>query len=177
MSDIPVPYDFCPESSCTVAFTGHRTYDGSADAALRVVVRELYDRGMRTFLCGMAVGFDLAAATAVLACRGSMPGIELFAILPFEEQAKRFSGSDRELFRQVLAAADHTVVLSPAYHPGCYAVRNNYLVDHASVVVAWYDGCPGGTAYTVRRASKHRREVINLYSDLSVARHSVPRLF
>ncbi len=23
---------------------------------------------------------------------------------------------------------------------GCYAVRNNYLVEHASLLVAWYDG-------------------------------------
>ena len=44
----------------TVAFTGHRTYDGQAAAALRATVGELYARGFRTFLCGMAMGFDLA---------------------------------------------------------------------------------------------------------------------
>ena len=55
----------------TVAFTGHRTYDGQAAAALRATVGELYARGFRTFLCGMAMGFDLAAAEAVLACRDS----------------------------------------------------------------------------------------------------------
>ena len=40
----------------TVAFTGHRTYDGQAAAALRATVGELYARGFRTFLCGMAMG-------------------------------------------------------------------------------------------------------------------------
>jgi len=55
----------------TVAFTGHRTYGGQAAAALRATVGELYARGFRTFLCGMAMGFDLAAAEAVLACRDS----------------------------------------------------------------------------------------------------------
>ena len=55
----------------TVAFTGHRTYGGQAATALRATVGELYARGFRTFLCGMAMGFDLAAAEAVLACRDS----------------------------------------------------------------------------------------------------------
>ena len=48
----------------SVAFTGHRTYRGAAADALRRTVGELYARGFRTFLSGMAVGFDLAAAEA-----------------------------------------------------------------------------------------------------------------
>ena len=55
----------------SVAFTGHRTYRGAAADALRRTVGELYARGFRPFLCGMAMGFDLAAAEAVLACRDS----------------------------------------------------------------------------------------------------------
>ena len=62
------------ERLTTVAFTGHRTYGGQAAAALRATVGELYARGFRTFLCGMAMGFDLAAAEAVLACRDSETG-------------------------------------------------------------------------------------------------------
>ena len=173
----------------TVAFTGHRTYGGQAAAALRATVGELYARGFRTFLCGMAMGFDLAAAEAVLACRDSqtasvfspaaasaaafpsvaasaavppasafspavdsvsaffpephsphmpMPGLRLVAVIPFRGQESRFPAVDRERFRRVLAAADHSVTLSPSYHAGCYAVRNNYLVEHAALLVAWY---------------------------------------
>ena len=37
------------------------------------------------------------------------------------------------------------------------------LVDHAAVVVAWYDGGrEGGTAYTVKRARRSGVPVINL---------------
>ena len=57
----------------TAAFTGHRRYDGECDDALRAVVRELYGRGFRVFWSGMALGFDLAAAEAVLALRGELP--------------------------------------------------------------------------------------------------------
>ena len=60
----------------TAAFTGHRRYDGECDDALRAVVRELYGWGFRVFWSGMALGFDLAAAEAVLALRGELPGID-----------------------------------------------------------------------------------------------------
>ena len=237
----------------TVAFTGHRTYDGQAAAALRATVGELYARGFRTFLCGMAMGFDLAAAEAVLACRDSqtasvfspaaasaaafpsvaasaavppasafspaaasaaafpsvaasaavppapafspavdsvsaffpephsphmpMPGLRLVAVIPFRGQESRFPAVDRERFRRVLAAADHSVTLSPSYHAGCYAVRNNYLVEHAALLVAWYDGSPGGTHYTVRRALGRGLEFINLHPHSAALRQAEPTLF
>ena len=211
----------------TVAFTGHRTYGGQAAAALRATVGELYARGFRTFLCGMAMGFDLAAAEAVLACRDSetgsafspaafpastlapaassasafpaamvsasvfspasapdphfphtpMPGLRLVAVIPFRGQESRFPAVDRERFRRVLAAADHSVTLSPSYHAGCYAVRNNYLVEHAALLVAWYDGSPGGTHYTVRRALGRGLEFINLHPRPAALRQAEPTLF
>ena len=187
----------------TVAFTGHRTYDGQAAAALRATVGELYARGFRTFLCGMAMGFDPAAAEAVLACRASqtasvfspavdsvsaffpephsphmpMPGLRLVAVIPFRGQESRFPAVDRERFRRVLAAADHSVTLSPSYHAGCYAVRNNYLVEHAALLVAWYDGSPGGTHYTVRRALVRGLEFINLHPHSAALRQAEPTLF
>ena len=196
----------------TVAFTGHRTYGGQAAAALRATVGELYARGFRTFLCGMAMGFDLAAAEAVLACRDSetgsafspavdsaaassasvfspasapdphfphtpMPGLRLVAVIPFRGQESRFPAADRECFRRVLAAADHSVTLSPSYHAGCYAVRNNYLVEHAALLVAWYDGSPGGTHYTVRRALGRGLEFINLHAHPAALRQAEPTLF
>ena len=237
----------------TVAFTGHRTYGGQAATALRATVGELYARGFRTFLCGMAMGFDLAAAEAVLACRDSqtasalspaaasaaafpsaaasaavppasvlspaaasaaafpsvaasaavppasvfspavdsvsaffpephsphmpMPGLRLVAVIPFRGQESRFPAVDRERFRRVLAAADHSVTLSPSYHAGCYAVRNNYLVEHAALLVAWYDGSPGGTHYTVRRALVRGLEFINLHPHSAALRQAEPTLF
>lgn len=149
----------------TAAFTGHRTYDGSAGDLLRRTVGELYARGYRTFLSGMAVGFDLAAAEAVAACRDTMPGLRLVAVVPFAGQEVRFPAAGRERYRRVIAAADEVVVLSPVFHRGCYAVRNDYLVDHSSAVVAWYDGSAGGTHYTVRCAKRRGAEVLHLHPD------------
>lgn len=163
------------DPAATAAFTGHRTYDGRADEALRRTVGEWYARGIRTFLSGMAVGFDLAAAEAVLACREEMPGLRLKAVVPFSGQESRFSAPDRERFHRVLAAADETIVLSAVFHRGCYAVRNDYLVDRSSVLIAWYDGSPGGTRYTVRRARRKGRHVVHLHPTLCAA--TQPALF
>ena len=161
----------------SVAFTGHRTYRGAAADALRRTVGELYALGFRNFLSGMAVGFDLAAAEAVLELRERAPGVRLVAAVPFRGQEMRFSPADRERFRRVLAAADHSVTLSPSYHAGCYAVRNNYLVEHAALLVAWYDGSPGGTHYTVRRALVRGLEFINLHPHSAALRQAEPTLF
>ena len=145
-----------------LSFTGHRTYRDRAATALEEVVERFYARGFRIFLNGMAVGFDLAAAEAVLHCRARRPDIRLVAVIPFEGQETTFSEEDRRRYRQVRAAADEVVVLAPAYRRGCYAVRNDFLVDCAGAVVAWYDGSPGGTRYTWRRALRCGLEAANL---------------
>ena len=161
----------------SVAFSGHRTYCGEASDALRRTLEALYDRGFRTFLSGMAVGFDLAAAEAVLELGQRREGVRLVAAVPFHGQESRFSLGDRERFRRVLAAADGSVVLSPVYHRGCYAVRNNFLTDNARVLVAWYDGMSGGTHYTVRRALGRGLEFVNLHPSASAQDISAPTLF
>lgn len=160
-----------------VAFTGHRTYRGEAGDALSRTLEELHARGFRTFLSGMALGFDLAAAEAVLALRERCPEVRLIAAIPFPEQARRFPRDERVRYERVLAAADEAEVITPTYHPGCYAVRNNFLVDHARVLVAWYDGSPGGTRYTVGRALARGRELVNLHPQGPLFPPPVPTLF
>ena len=84
---------------------------------------------------------------------------------PFAEFGSLFSGADKGLYDKILAAADARVVVGEN-DKGAYMQRNDYLVNNASVVVAWYNNIPrGGTAYTVRRARKNRVEVVNLYPE------------
>ncbi|MDE6569485.1 MAG: DUF1273 domain-containing protein [Alistipes sp.] len=161
----------------SAAFTGHRTYRHEADETLRRTIRALYDSGIRSFLSGMAVGFDLAAAEAVLDCRKSLPGIRLVAVIPFRGQQQRFSATDRARFDRICAEADETIVLSETYNSGVYAVRNNYLVDHAATLITWYDGSPGGTRYTVEKALLQGRRLIHLHPATPQSVHPAPILF
>lgn len=152
-------------SSTAVAFTGHRSYDGRADRALAAAVAELWQRGFRTFLTGMAVGFDLAAAEAVLRLRDAGAGLTLVCAVPFPGQARRYPSADRLRYDAVLARADRTLVVAPHYRPDCYMRRNDLLVAESSLLLAWYDGSPSGTRYTVRRAQRCGVEVVNLWRD------------
>lgn len=150
---------------CTVAFTGRRHYAGEADEELRLVVRDLCERGFSRFLCGMSWGFDLAAGRIVAEYKREHPYVELIAVEPFEGFRQLFSGEDAAVYDMLLEVADERVVVSEEKE-GAYMLRNDYLVDNATVVVAWWDLISrGGTAYTVRRARKQRVEVINLYPD------------
>lgn len=149
----------------SAAFTGHRKYGGEADDELRLVVQDLYNRGITRFLCGMSWGFDLAAGRCVAELKQEYPYVELVAVEPFEGFRELFSGDAARLYDEVLAAADYRVVVCDNER-GAYMLRNDYLVDNAALVVAWYNNIPrGGTAYTVRRARKCHVEVVNLYPD------------
>lgn len=147
----------------TVSFTGHRTYQGEVNEHLRDVVRELYDRGFRRFLIGMAWGFDLAAGKAVIELKARHGDVELIAVLPYADFGKLFHDVELALYDEVLAAADEVVVVSEMGGNLSFIRRNNFLVDNASIVVAWWrHGVKGGTTYTVKRAIKHGCELLNL---------------
>jgi uncharacterized phage-like protein YoqJ len=151
--------------SIAIAFTGHRTYRSEADEELRQLLEELYAEGARRYLCGMAWGFDLSAGEAVVQHKLLHEDVELVAVEPFAEFRSLFRGEDAERYDALIAAADCRVVVGEN-NVGAYMRRNDYLVDHSSLVVAWWDGRrDGGTAYTALRARRKGREVINLYPD------------
>ncbi len=168
--------DTATSTACT-AFTGHRTYRHEADDLLRRTVAMLYATGIRTFLSGMAVGFDLAAAEAVLNCKAAHADIRLVAVVPFRGQEFRFSDYDRTRFERILAEADETILLSEFYSRGSYAIRNNYLIAHAATLITWYDGSTGGTRYTVERALARNRKLIHLHPATPLSAYPVPELF
>ena len=147
----------------TVAFTGHRTYKGERMEALRQTILELHNDGYDTFLCGMAIGFDMAAAECVLELRRQIPALRLVCIIPFEGQQERFSAVERERFQRIVAMANQSITLLPKYDIRAYHNRNDFLVAHSSVIVTYFTGEPGGTAYTVKKGVKEGRQLLNIY--------------
>lgn len=75
-----------------VALTGHRSipYDKvpSLRKALRTVILEHYNRGIRIFYCGMAMGFDLLAAETALSMKEVYSDITLVATVPYRGQCE-----------------------------------------------------------------------------------------
>lgn len=146
-----------------VAFTGHRAYSGSDEELLVATIRDLYAEGVRHFRVGMAEGFDLAAGRAVVDIMLSHNDIILEACIPWPTFASRFTAEERSLYNTILSHATVVRYSDNAYHPAIFRHRNDMLVEGADVVVAWWSGTTGGTAYTVKKAKKLGCRIINLY--------------
>ncbi len=155
----------------TVAFTGYRASkmpapieqtEVSIKRSLARLLPKLYGRGYRTFQSGMADGFDIWAAEEVLELKKSLPDVKLVAVIPFSGQIQRFSEAWRERYNNILEHADRVVVIAKEYDEGVYLRRNDYLVDNASLIVTYFGGKSGGTKYTLSRARRQKKEIINL---------------
>ena len=155
--------------SKNVSFTGHRSGRISQPmltlfAGMVTEIKSLYASGCRNFFSGMAEGGDLVFAKAVLAARNELTDIRLVAAIPFREQSARYSETNKRLYIRLLEEADKTVIISESYHKGCFHRRNDFLVKHAAIMLAYWDGKPyGGTCYTVNRAIEAGKKVFNLY--------------
>lgn len=158
-----------------VAFTGHRKERilqensnnpcilGQVQLAVIEQVEHLYSQGYRTFYNGMSEGFDLLAASAVIACRWKYKDIRLVAVVPFRNQSARYEPLDKIQYNTLLEEADEVVILSESYYRGCFHRRNDYLIEHANIVIAYHDGIfKGGTFYTIKKAQQDNKQIINL---------------
>lgn len=152
----------------TVAFTGHRLIDPSKVQAvkqeLRAKVKALYAKGVRYYLSGMALGFDMLAAEEILSLKTELPCLRLIAIIPFDGQSNRWNYKDQGRYKKILAEADDYIVLSEGFFKGCYLKRNDFMIDHSCGLIAYYDGgYKGGTFYTFKNAKAKGKEIINLF--------------
>jgi len=126
------------------------------------VVEALYQSGITHFICGMARGSDFYFCEEVLRLREEQSGITLEAALPYEEQAAEWSEEDRNRYFRLVSQCDYETLLQREYSPDCMKKRNYYMVDHAAVLVAVYDGQFGGTTQTVNYARRKGLEIIEM---------------
>lgn len=173
------------------AFTGHRperfVFGYQEDhpdcvrlkGAIATAIGELVHAGVTTFISGMAQGVDLWAAREVLRRRRQQPQLRLIAALPCADQAAKWPEPLRQEYEEILVFSDERVCLHGRYTPHCMMERNRWMVDHAGVLLAVYDGVSGGgTAATVRYAQGKRREIWLLDPvSLRLARMSPPQAY
>lgn len=160
------------ETSC--CFTGHRPAKlpwgyQEADPRCEALKRRIddaletaYEAGYRHFLCGMALGCDLYFCEGVLRLRELFPDVTLEAAIPCPSQSDAWAPSQRERYRRLVERCDAVTVVSPTYTPGCMHRRDRYMVDRASLLIAAFDGSPGGTQYTVQYAMGQGLDIVDL---------------
>ena len=155
-------------------FTGHRPgklpwrYDEEDRRCLSLkrriadAVDAAYEEGCRHFLCGMALGCDLYFCEAVLALRERRPGVTVEAAIPCPTQADAGSPGQRARYRRLVEACDFETLVSARYTPYCMQRRDRYMVDHSSLLIAAFDGTPGGTQYTMQYAMSRGVSIVDL---------------
>ena len=127
-------------------------------------VFSLANEGVVRFYCGMAMGFDILAAGAVLTLKKAKTdiSIELVCVKPFEEQDKNFPEFWKKKYNDILKQADEVVVMGNSYYKGCFHKRNCYMVDNSDIILTYYDGQSGGTKSTLSYAKKKGKSIINI---------------
>ena len=135
-------------------FTGHRPDKLKSDeetvkARLKEKILEAIDDGYKTFISGMAPGVDLWGAEIVIELRKDHPELNLVCAFPY----KKDKFSDEERF--AVENATHVEYVterykrSYRYENSCFMLRNQWMVDRSSRVIAVFNGTTGGTKHTI----------------------------
>ena len=158
----------------TCCFTGHRPAKlpwGSRESDPRCAelklelaarIEAIYELGYRHFICGMAIGCDTFFAEAVIALRARHGDVTLEAAVPCGSQPDKWTKAQRMRYNELLDRCDTVTVLQYGYTDDCMMQRNRYMVDHADLIIACYDGKSGGTLNTLRYAIERDIQIVHL---------------
>jgi uncharacterized phage-like protein YoqJ len=151
-----------------VAITGHRSEDCISEQDVRIKGRVKLQYPTRTgakvtgVICGLANGTDLW-----LADEARLLGLEVWAAKPWAGHKPR--GADKELYDTIITYASRVVNVDESQNfPGkqVYQKRNEWMVDNADVVMAYWSGSTsGGTYNCVQYAKKVGKPLANIYFD------------
>jgi len=156
------------DRNVTVSFTGHRRIDyrqrSIIKSRLTSAIIDCYEHDIRNFVSGFAQGFDMIAAECVAELKKVYPEIRLIAAIPYAGHGRTLFGHSRLQYDRLLACADRKIVLGEHYYDRCFLDRDDFMVNHSSRLIAYYDGRErGGTFYTIRKAGKQGIPIVNVY--------------
>lgn len=140
-------------------FTGHRPEklnipEERLTLLLEEKIRNAIAGGFTTYITGMARGTDIVAGEIVLRLREQDSRIKLICALPHPGFGLHWGGGWTERFQKVLAAADLTKTICPTFSYASYQIRNEWMVDHSSLVIGVFNGKRGGTRNTIDYAER-----------------------
>ena len=162
-------------NSTTACFTGHRSqklpwrFNEDDDrckamkAALFIEIEKAIQRGYKTFLCGMAIGFDMICAETVIELKKKYADIKIIGVLHCKNQDNKWSHKDKERYRSLLNRLDGIRCIYDEYiGTECMRERNQYMVNNSSLMIALFDGLIGGTKSTIDYARKQGLDIVIL---------------
>lgn len=151
----------------TCCFTGHRPEKLSISTdviynKLKRAIEDAIDDGFTIFITGMAKGVDIWAGELVLEKKKEFSHIKLICAVPFEGFEQSWEIEWQKRYYSILRDADEVNYISQKYFRGVYQVRNEWMIDHSSMVIAGYTGAAGGTRNTIEYAKKQDEYIIRI---------------
>ena len=145
-------------------FTGHRPEklyltEKEIVKMLEEQIKKAIEDGYVTFITGMARGIDIYAGEIVLKLRKKNKDLHLVCALPFDGFETRWSPDWQKRYNKILKKADIVKCISQNYHPRCFQDRNEWMVDRSNLIIAAYNGEPGGTRNTINYAKEKQVEI------------------
>lgn len=142
-----------------IAMTGHRPEKIKSQAYVRHLISDAFMRLQpEVVIQGMAAGVDLWSAKAAKDL-----GIPFWCIRPWAGHSPR--KADILMYQGALQDAEliHNVSMFDKYPgPYIYQRRNEFMVDHADLVFAVWDGSKGGTYNCLMYAEKQGKQIYRL---------------
>lgn len=150
----------------TCCFTGHRKLpkyriEGIVKR-LDQEVNNLIHQGVTDFVSGGAIGFDLVAASLIIAKREMGKSIRLVFALPCPNYNARWAERENQLLSALLGEADEVVYVSDEYNDDCMKLRNEYMVNRSAHCICALLHQRSGTSQTVNFARNNGLNVINV---------------
>lgn len=144
-------------------FTGHRpskfTFkynEAHADCVrlkemLKEQIVQAINEGYNYFISGGALGLDIWAAETCLELKKQYPHIMLEMAIPCDGQELTWPKESQKRYQKVLGEADVCYWVTREKfedNPSVMLVRDVYMVNKSSLIIAMFDGSKGGTKHT-----------------------------
>lgn len=137
-----------------VTFCGHSQVADKDAVRKRLTdeIHELLCAGYRTFYLGGYGDFDNLAAAVLSELKGAYPDMERLLIIPYIDREYNTAQYDGTLYPPLENV------------PKRFAIsrRNKWVVDQATVLIAYVDHNWGGAIKTLEYAVKKKLQIINL---------------
>ena len=115
--------------------------------------------GYTTFITGMTYGTDIWAGNIVVRLKDRFPELKLIAAVPFPGFADKWTDEWQQKYEKLLKAADFVKVVCTDNSNTACQIRNQWMINHSSKLIAVYDGKAGGTRNTIQYAWKNHVSV------------------
>ena len=102
----------------------------------------------------LSQGADMGGSIPCWGVTLELKDVTLEAAIPFGDQPGRWDEAQRRRYNSLIDRADKVTVLQIGYTSDCMMQRNRYMVDRSSLLLACFDGRPGGTMNTILYAER-----------------------